>query len=68
MGWIPVTKEMPKQLEKMHVTYLGYWDKQPYCNDIAYRVGNEWYWGHNGEKVEVVITAWKPLGEPYKGE
>lgn len=68
-GWIPVRSGLlPEDNEEVQVTYTGYHDKQPYCNEFAYLESNIWYWAVIEEKVMVDITAWRHNCEPYRGK
>lgn len=65
--WIPTNfGYYPQNGERVQITYLGYMDGKPHCDEIAYRIGDEWRWGDDGGKANVQITAWKHIGEPYK--
>ena len=67
--WIPTKFGVfPKDLEMVQVTYLGCFDSAPHCDEFAYRDEGKWYWVNGHDKVEVKITAWKYMNEPYKGE
>ena len=67
--WIPVSSgKYPKDGEYVNVTFLDYYDNTPHCGDAAFRHNGNWYWCHSHNSVQVEITAWKPLCEPYKGE
>lgn len=66
-NWIPVSSGLfPEDGEDVQVTYLGYYDEQPYCDNFAYITNGIWYWSADDEKVERKITAWKKNCEPYK--
>ena len=66
--WVPVsTGQYPKDGEVVNVTYLDYYDNKPMCDDLAYREEGKWFW-YDGYEVTVKITAWKPIGEPYREE
>lgn len=67
-NWIPVTQEMPQQEETVQVTYLSSSEGKPMCNAVAY-VGTDgkWHWDDVTDSLVMVeITAWKPMGEPYR--
>ena len=65
--WIPVsTGNFPKDKEPVQVTYLGYHDNKPYCNEFAYRCNGEWFWCTNDSISIVPITAWRPVGKAYE--
>ena len=65
--WIPVsTGNFPKDEEKVLVTYLGYDDNKPYCDEFAYRYNGEWYWYPDQVSSKVPITAWRPVGKAYE--
>lgn len=65
--WIPVSSGVyPEDKEDVQVTYLGWYDKQPYCNAFAYRCANDWWWSLDDGDVKVKIVAWKPNCEPYR--
>lgn len=65
--WIPTNfGYYPQNGERVQITYLGCMDGKPHCDEIAYRIGDEWRWGNDGAKANVQITAWKHINEPYK--
>lgn len=66
--WTPVTEALPDDGVEVQVTYLGYYDKNPYCNAFAYRYEGMWYWSFDDDAVSVEITAWKDIGRPYEGD
>ena len=68
MEWIPVTKRLPKENQTVQVTFLSGLDGKPCCDMFAYIKNGIWYDDYDCDRVKVVITAWKPLCEPYKGE
>lgn len=64
--WIPVsTGIFPNDLEVVQVTYLGFCDGKPYCDEFAYRNSGKWYWQHDDSDVRVEIIAWKRNCKPY---
>lgn len=68
-GWIPVEERMPNYLQKVLVTYIGYFDEKRHCDDVAYReISGQWMWALDDTHVGVEIIAWMPLPEPYQGE
>lgn len=67
--WIPVSSgEFPEDFKSVQVTYLDSNCATPYCDGMAFRMDNRWYWVGDERLVSYVITAWKPVGEPYKGD
>lgn len=70
--WIPVSSgERPPEGESVQVTflpYLTYNDEESECDRFAYQYGNVWFWSFDETECNVVITAWKPCGEPYRGK
>lgn len=67
--WIPVEERMPNYLQKVLVTYIGYFDGKRHCDDVAYReISGQWMWALDDTHVGVEIIAWMPLPEPYQGE
>lgn len=67
--WIPIASGIyPPEREIVQVTYLGYTDNIPYCDEFAYRSKKLWYWTNSDEKVNVDIIAWKKKCEPYNCE
>lgn len=68
-GWIPVEERMPNYLQKVLVTYIGYFDEKRHCDDVAYReISGQWMRSQDDTHVVVEIIAWMPLPEPYQGE
>lgn len=64
--WIPVKYGIfPEENEDVQVTYLGYYDCVPRCNEFAYWCGGKWYWTHCDEECRVEITAWRKSEDPY---
>jgi hypothetical protein len=67
--WIPVSSgKRPEVNERVNVTYLSYPNGIPMCGFPAYWTGSHWYWADDDEAVNVEITAWKPIEEPYNGD
>lgn len=65
--WVPVSSgKFPKDEEKVQVTYLGYDDNKPYCDEFAYRYNGEWFWYPDGVSSKGPITAWRPVGKAYE--
>ena len=65
-NWIPVSSGLyPDDGEKVQVTYLGWYDKKPYCDEFAYRLDGGWLWSTDDSEVKVEIIAWKYNCEPY---
>lgn len=47
--------------------YLGYHDKEPYCDAFACYRDGEWYWLDDYDRpIAVEVTAWRYNCEPYK--
>ena len=69
-GWIPVSLGFyPEDQEVVQATYLGFYDKKPRCDMLAFRVNDVWYYADaESDKVIVQITAWKHLCEPYRAK
>lgn len=67
-GWIPISLGFfPEDYEVVQTTYLGYYDKKPRCDSLAYRSNGVWYCADsNCFEVEVEIIAWKHLCDPYQ--
>lgn len=67
-GWNPVdNNNFPQDELAVQVTYLGYYDGKPYCDEFAYRLKGNWYWKSDDELVGVPITAWRYNCKPYSG-
>lgn len=65
--WIPVdTGLFPRDNENVQITYLGIYDRTPYCDGIAYRKSGKWYWALDDSDIVVPITAWKQNCKAYK--
>ena len=59
-NWIPVNSGIfPDDMEDVQVTFIGYNDNEPHCNEFAYRNNGKWYWSLNSNEVKVKIIAWK---------
>lgn len=68
-NWIPVSSGvLPEEYVDVQVTYIGYEDHIPYCDEFAYISKGKWYWSSDCTESKVQITAWKPNCEPYKGD
>ena len=81
--WIPCSVRLPEELEEVNVTWINHFVKgKPFTGSAVY-YKEKWYWysstctdilGEYGEndidEVDdaIEITAWKPIGEPWKGE
>lgn len=68
--WIPVSSgRYPVDGRDVQVTYLSCVDgATPYCNGMAHRDGNRWFWAICEDPVLPVITAWRPVGTPYMAD
>ena len=67
--WIPVEERMPNYLQKVLVTYVGYFDEKLHCDDVAYRdLNDQWIFASDDTRVFVEIIAWMSLPEPYQRE
>ncbi|MGL6198684.1 MAG: hypothetical protein ACRC3H_07085 [Lachnospiraceae bacterium] len=70
--WIPVSSgEFPPDYKTVRVKYLSYISNRADCEGTAcraYRACGTWRWDLNDTECNVVITAWKPCGEPYRGK
>lgn len=65
-NWIPVSSGLfPDDMERVQVTYIGWFDKKLYCDSFAYRNEGKWYWADPDCESKVKITAWKKCCEPY---
>ena len=68
-GWIPVEEKMPNYMQRVLVTYIGYFDQKHYCDGVAYYdFLDQWMWVADDTHVCVEIIAWMPLPESYQGE
>lgn len=64
--WIPVGKRLPKENERVLVTYLEYNNKS-LC-DVAYiDEYGDWVWDFDGSDIWNEIIAWMPLPKEYEG-
>lgn len=67
-NWIPVESGLyPDDLEDVQVTYLGYKDQKPYCNEFAHRENGNWFWATDCVDVKVKIVAWRYNCDPFIG-
>lgn len=68
--WIPVSSgRYPEENEIVQVTYMDWLvPGNPLCNLMAYRNENRWFWAEAGDPIYSEITAWRPVGTPYKGD
>lgn len=67
--WIPISSGLkPEEKEEVQVTYIGYNDGKPYCDEFAHISDGIWYWTNSDDEVMVRITAWKYNCEPYMEE
>lgn len=68
-GWVPISSgKLPDEEVDVQITYIGYKDEKPYCNYFAYISDGKWYWSADDYPVEVEITAWRRMCEPYRGK
>lgn len=61
--WHDAKENPPEDNILVLVTYLGYYDKKPYNDDVAYTINGEWHWKSDDEPVEVEITHWTEFPE-----
>ena len=69
--WHDAKKDPPEDNIPVLVTFLGYNDKKPYNNEVAYIENGEWHWNCTDELVKVEtdglvkveITHWTELPE-----
>lgn len=61
--WHDAKENLPKDMTPVLVTYLGYHNKKPYNNEVAYIENGEWYWNCTDNLVKVEITHWTELPE-----
>lgn len=61
--WHDAKTDPPEDNIPVLVTFLGYHDKKPYNNDVAYIENGEWCWNCTGGRVKVKITHWTELPE-----
>ena len=79
--WIPVTERLPEEYGEYRITWKTSSDPgKRFIGDAEYEPGLEWDDAHDrffGEWLledyvkaypDVEVTAWKPIGEPYKEE
>lgn len=69
-NWIPVSSgNLPMEDEDVQVTYIRCFDAKPYCDEFAYIHQKIWFWTSGGSvDSQTSIIAWKPIGEPYRGD
>lgn len=61
--WHDAKTDPPKDNVPVLVSYLGYYDKKPYNDAVAYIVNRKWYWKSSEESVLAEITHWTELPE-----
>ena len=61
--WHDAKKDPPEDTIPVLVTYLGYYDKKPHDDEIAYIANGKWYWKSDEQEVAVEITHWTELPE-----
>lgn len=61
--WHNAKEDPPKDGVPVLVTYLGYYDKKPYNDGIAYIANGKWHWKSDEQEVAVEITHWTELPE-----
>lgn len=61
--WHNAKTDPPEDMTPVLVTYLGYHDKKPYNNEVAYIENGEWHWNCTDGLVKVEITHWTELPE-----
>lgn len=68
--WIPVSSgRYPIEGKCVQVTFIDYNDGVTrHCDGMAFREGNSWLWAVCEDPVLCTITAWRPIGTPYKGD
>lgn len=66
--WISVKERLPKEGEKVQITYLGFYDQKPHCDTFAYLKDGDWYFSDCDEQIIVEVTAWKKNCMPYGAE
>ena len=59
--WHNAKKDPPKDGVPVLVTYLGYYDKKPHNDEVAYIDNGTWYFRTNSSNVKVEITHWANL-------
>lgn len=71
-GWIPVEMCLPPDGVPVQVTYTGYVDGNPYCNEFAVFKNGAWHWKYDmwkdglfASEPKVKITAWRPEDMAY---
>ncbi len=70
--WIPVTEHFPEDDVPVQACYVGYNSGLLKSDFLVCRHEDEWcVWDsepHSYNKCKVIITHWKPLAKPPKGE
>lgn len=64
--WHNAKENLPEDITPVLVTYLGYYDKKPHDDEIAYIANGKWYWKSDEQEVAVEITHWTELPELSK--
>ena len=59
--WHDAKKDPPKDKTPVLVTYLGFHDRKPRNDDVAYIDDGTWYFRADNSKVIVEITHWTEL-------
>ena len=60
-AWHNAKKDPPKDGIPVLVTYLGYYDKKPHNDEVAYIDNGTWYFRTNSSVAKVEITHWANL-------
>ena len=61
--WHDAKEDPPKDGVPVLVTYLGFYDRKPHNDGIAYTANGKWYWKSDEQEVAVEITHWTELPE-----
>lgn len=59
--WHDAKEDPPKDGVPVLVTYLGFQDRKPYNDEVAYINNGTWYFRTDGTVVKVEITHWANL-------